>query len=498
MSSLAHLDNHRALAIVFFVDSCKSDAKGLYQKLIIPVLIYSTMPFPIIDTWTAVQRDIIDRFVMRKRGGSSAKHLDERSRKHLFAEINSKLNDRLYQNLTKDSMVSTLKYVYWETRAGVFVSVRNQKVEAFLPFANARYQNDWSQGLTFLGVKPDSKRPVKDYMDHKRKLLSHSRKMVMDPRKWWANHHFLNVDSRPDVWGQHSLQEYFDMISEALKHHHVGDVMFVINKRDHPILRKDLRKPYPFLYKGDPPLLAQPASSYAPIVTSYSHPDYLDITIPIVQDWIMATKPEEYYPIRTNVSWADKIEIAFFRGAATGRLVGNQRIKLSKLSHQWKHTSQQGLLDAGLTSWNLSDKVDAGGFVHYIVPAELEREGVVLQKKLPMDEQVRYKYLINMDGHTAPNRTSWILSSGCLMLMVASQYSDSTWIDRNLKPWMHFVPVKADLSDLEDQILWCRANDDECRAIVKRAHAFAKLYFSRETIAEYMAYLMNRIASNKA
>jgi hypothetical protein len=457
------------------------------------------MTFPIIDSWTSVQTDIIDRFVLKKRGGNSQEQLTEASRKHLYAEINGKLKSPLYQNLDANSIINTIKYVYWETRAGIFVSIRNNKLEAFLPFANAKYRNDWSKELSFFGVPKGSKQPVKDYLLHKKKVLGYSRRMMMNPQYWWANHHFLNVESRPDVWGQHSLQEYFEMISEALKQHQVSNIMFVINKRDHPILRADLRKPYTFLYRNGAPPLTNPASSYAPIVTSYSNPEYLDITIPIVQDWIIATKPEEYYPITEDVPWSDKIETAFFRGAATGRLNNNQRIRLAKVSSEWstKHTNAGSpLLDAGLTSWNLSDKIDSGGFVHYIIPKEMEAMGITLKKKIPMNEQVCYKYLINIDGHTAPNRTSWILNSGCLMLLVESLYQDHTWTDNNLKPWKHYVPIKADLSDLEEQLLWCKSHDDECKQIVRQAKAFARLYFNRDTIAEYMAYMLNRMAAN--
>jgi hypothetical protein len=84
------------------------------------------------------------------------------------------------------------------------------------------------------------------------------------------------------------------------------------------------------------------------------------------------------------------------------------------------------------------------------------------------------------------------------MLLVESLYQDHTWIDNNLKPWEHYVPIKSDLSDLEEIILWCKSNDEECKQIVKRAKAFAKLYFNRDTIAEYMAYMLNRMAANKA
>lgn len=442
------------------------------------------MNFPLLTTWDSIQSEIIQKYIWTKCAPSVsvAKQDDD-----LYSDINNKLDDPLYQNLNPSSIINSIKYVYWETRAGVFISVRNNKLEAFIPFANAKYRNDWSNGLTFYGTSPDSLYPVRDYLIRKKKVLGYTHKMMLNPAYWWANHGFINTKPKPEVWGTHSLQEYYEMIQETLEQHKVNDVQFILNKRDHPMLRKDLCKPYTFLYSGEVPKISKPGKSYAPIVASYSNDSYLDILIPIVQDWQIAAHSETYYPVETDVEWDDKIETAFFRGAATGGIVNNQRLQLSKLSQHWND-----LLDAGVTSWNLSDKVDSDGFVHYLIPEETE---LTLQKKIPMNEQIKYKYLLNVDGHTRPNRTSWILSSSSLMLMVDPKNRDQTWISRILKPWIHYVPIKADLSDLEKQILWCRSNDTECRAIVARANQFAKQYFTKATIASYMAYTMNRIGA---
>ncbi len=474
------------------------------------------MEFTIIDSWDLVKSEIIDKFILNKKGGNNQIILDNNSYKQLYTEINFKLKNRLYQNLNNDSIINTIKYVFWETRSGIFCSIKNNKLEAFIPFANSNYKNDWFNELTFYKVSPDSKNPVKDYLKNKKKILGFSREMNLNSKYWWANHHFLNVKSRSDVWGQHSLIEYYEMIQSTLKNHKTDNIMFVINKRDHPILRADLHKPYTFLYKKDIPLINHIKNSYAPIITSYSNDEYLDITIPIVQDWIIATNPEDYYPIINDVKWSDKLETAYFRGSTTGRLnkidkidsndmiefsnlyYKNQRIRLAKLSYEWSKDEQKmNLLDAGLTSWNLSDKIDSNGFVYYLIPKELENIGITLKKKVPMNEQIIYKYLINMDGHTAPNRTTWILKSGCLMLLVESYYNDKTWISNNLKPYKHYIPIKSDLSDLEEKIKWCKENDDECKKIVKQAKLFVDSYITKETITNYMSYLFNRISKNR-
>ena len=42
----------------------------------------------------------------------------------------------------------------------------------------------------------------------------------------------------------------------------------------------------------------------------------------------------------------------------------------------------------------------------------------------------------------------------------------------DLKPWVHYVPVKADLSDLIEKIRWAKNNDDKAKKIVNNAQKF--------------------------
>lgn len=63
------------------------------------------------------------------------------------------------------------------------------------------------------------------------------------------------------------------------------------------------------------------------------------------------------------------------------------------------------------------------------------------------------------------------------------------WYFPLLKPFEDHVPVKADLSDLAEQIKWCRDNDDKCRRIAARAGEIYATYISQEAIRDYMELL---------
>jgi hypothetical protein len=84
-----------------------------------------------------------------------------------------------------------------------------------------------------------------------------------------------------------------------------------------------------------------------------------------------------------------------------------------------------------------------------------------------------FKFAIDVDG----NSNAWSnfftrLLMGCCVLKVVSADGYQQWYYDKIEPWIHYVPVKADLSDLHEQIAWCRANPVACREIAARGQEF--------------------------
>ena len=76
-----------------------------------------------------------------------------------------------------------------------------------------------------------------------------------------------------------------------------------------------------------------------------------------------------------------------------------------------------------------------------------------------MSFSLQYKYQINIDGTVAAYRLPYLLAGSSVVLKQASPYYEHFY--RQLQPWQHYIPFKADLSDLLDQIHWARNHDDE-------------------------------------
>ena len=109
----------------------------------------------------------------------------------------------------------------------------------------------------------------------------------------------------------------------------------------------------------------------------------------------------------------------------------------------------------------------------------------------PMSQQTKYKYLLDIEGNVSAYRLAFILASGSLVLKVDSQYK--IWFSNLLEPWVHYVPVKNDLSDLAQQITWCKQNDKECKKIAINAQNLVKKYINEENILNYLHFILSEI-----
>ena len=100
-----------------------------------------------------------------------------------------------------------------------------------------------------------------------------------------------------------------------------------------------------------------------------------------------------------------------------------------------------------------------------------------------MMEQSKYKYLLHLDGYVA----AWRLIAELNMHSVILKQESSTYeyYYTLLRPWVHYVPIKRDLSDLIEKVSWCKNNDASCKQIASNANDFAKRILTRETVLDY-------------
>lgn len=73
--------------------------------------------------------------------------------------------------------------------------------------------------------------------------------------------------------------------------------------------------------------------------------------------------------------------------------------------------------------------------------------------------QLQYKYQINIDGTVAAYRLPYLLAGDSVVLKQDSGYYEHFY--NELRPWEHYIPIRADLGDLLEKIQWARDHDEE-------------------------------------
>lgn len=107
-------------------------------------------------------------------------------------------------------------------------------------------------------------------------------------------------------------------------------------------------------------------------------------------------------------------------------------------------------------------------------------------------DQIKYKYILDIDGYASTwSATVWKLYSGSVLLKQTSVWSQ--WYYDELIPWVHYVPIENDFSDLNEKIQWCIDNDDKCKQIVENSRKFVTIKLQWDKVKNDMIIIFNKI-----
>jgi len=415
---------------------------------------------------------------------------------------------KFYNNLNQESILNTFNYMFFKIRLGIFVEIKDNKLLNFVPFVNSSYKNEWFNTIKF----PKNIKNKYEYEKYRSKILNRYEKLE-DIEKWSSNNcligNWKNVDNKV---GDMGWNELYEMLDELCKQKKINDITFFINRRDHPSITRNLEEPYFHIWDSmNKSLVSHKYTSYAPILSYCSSPHFADIMLPTYACWRDVTK--SYYPTScTDVNkgelvtdWNKKKPTAVFRGTSSGCGITpetNQRLKIAELSHRWSQNNNYNqnnpidkipYLDAGVVGWNRRDKKFINKPIDII---NTKKFNFKKSDYISMHDQTEFKYIIHIDGHVAAYRLSKELSFGSVILKVDSLYDYKLWFTEWLKPWIHYIPIKKDLSDLADMITWCKKNDAKCRSIADNAKLFYQKYINKDFMLEYMENCLNKLSFN--
>ncbi len=432
---------------------------------------------------------------------------------------------KLYKNIDYISITNTFKYMFDKFKKGLFVIIRDNKIALYLPFSNANYKNNWFKQTYFTdeekellnnissnnfdSLDPTTKsklnKSIIDFMNKYPDQYKY-RKINFKRNEWYANNCLLRNEF-PSYEGELNLTIYKDLLTTLLKETTIPDCEFFINDRDNPLLKKDLTEPYEHLFDSDSKKIEKEYQfkKMCPILSKSITSKYADILMPTNDDWLYAssTTTSNKYFLRGcsnsysqkerekwNYDWKSKKPMCIFRGSATGcgiTIDTNMRLKVADMS-----IDNKDILDAGIIDWNARPKKYKSKPIEIINTNNLRFK---LANKITNTEKSNYKFILNIDGHVSAFRLSSELSMNSCILLVKSDYK--MWYSDMLVEYVHYVPVKSDLSDLVQIIKWCIKNDKKCEEIAKNATLFFNKYLTKDGILKYMKYILTNISKNR-
>jgi hypothetical protein len=438
----------------------------------------------------------IDQFEQYRDSTNGSLHIPTHRKNSLEFPLPPQIKWSKYKDLDQSAVDNTFKYLFYKFKKCIFLKIKNGNLRVFLPFSNKNFVNEWADRIK---IDP-SFQDFNDFMKHISSLEGykfHPNKINKFIDSWYSNNCLVRCEF-PIHEGDTNVPNTSDMFHTLCKEREIPDMEFFVNRRDFPLLKTNSTEPYSHIYDtSNMPLLSHNYSKYSPILSMVTAENFADLPIPTGDDWARVCASEnKFFSHSTSrtcsdtIPWSSKKPIALFRGSSTGAGVTietNPRLKLSYISSTTpKNTHNLPLLDAGITKWNLRPRKIKGH--EYLQTINIKSLPFGLVKFMSPQEQTSYKYLINVDGHVSSFRLSRELESGSCILLVASKYK--LWFRTMIKPFVHYVPVKSDLSDLLDRIRWCNQNDLRCKRIAHNAMRFAKTYLTREGILDYLQRLL--------
>ena len=111
---------------------------------------------------------------------------------------------------------------------------------------------------------------------------------------------------------------------------------------------------------------------------------------------------------------------------------------------------------------------------------------------ITMETMMTYKYILDIDGRAATwDATAWKLNSGSVLFKTDSRWRQ--WFYDDFKPWVHYIPVKDDFSDLDLQWAWCEAHQEECQQLIKNAKALFQKVYRFKNMVQHTIKLIEQI-----
>lgn len=166
-------------------------------------------------------------------------------------------------------------------------------------------------------------------------------------------------------------------------------------------------------------------------------------------------------PFFTNIDWPYKSNELIWRGSCSG--FGYESLRVRFVKHLYKKNP-----NIRLSNWWSEGKN---------IPVEL------FGSRVDYTELMKSKIHFIVDGNGISSNHMWGFATNSVPVMISNAKS---WFSDFAMPNVHYIPVRYDLSDLDEKLKWIQENDDKAQEIAKNAIEFSKNVFSSQFQKTYL------------
>jgi len=175
----------------------------------------------------------------------------------------------------------------------------------------------------------------------------------------------------------------------------------------------------------------------------------------------------------STIPWSQRISVAYWRGACSGQDCYDYFNSTSRYYNAVRYRVVKELYgydrgDAKLTnSWSQYKPIPNEYFGNQVYHPEF----------------YKYKIFLIVDGNVIASNHMWGFASGAVPFLISNA---TCWFIPYIIPFVHYIPIKYDLSDLKEKIEWVINNDSEAEQIAKNAVEISRKIFSSEFQKNYI------------
>jgi len=167
----------------------------------------------------------------------------------------------------------------------------------------------------------------------------------------------------------------------------------------------------------------------------------------------------------SDIPYKQKKDMIVWRGATTGR----KKITATRYDFVSKYFDESQIMNVGFSK----------------ITHNIESYSDLVKGRMTLEEQLQYKFLVSLQGNDVASGLKWMLYSNSVVMM--AKPTICSWaMEDQLEPFVHYLPLEDDFSNLEEIYQWAISNEDACIAIANNATKFIEKFLDlrRELLLE--------------